>query len=146
MKNTLIICIGNEIRSDDAVAIHLKKELEKLVLPFVEIISVHQLTPELAEIISKFDKVIFADASLETLNEPVLKKIEVDENFVFHSSLNHTFSPESLIYLTRKLYNNSPEAYLLSIPVVNLDFGTELHPNTKQNLFKALETLKNFLT
>lgn len=146
MKNTLIICIGNEIRSDDAVALYLKKEIEKLILPFVEIISVHQLTPELAEIISKFDKVIFADASLEVLNEPVLRKLEVDENLTPRLTINHSFTPESLVYLARKLYNSLPEAYLLSIPVINFEFGTELHPVTKQNLFKAVETLRNFLT
>lgn len=144
MKNTLIICIGNEIRSDDAVALYLKKEIEKLILPFVEIISVHQLTPELAEIISKFDKVIFADASLEVLDEPVLRKLEVDENLTPRLTINHTFTPESLVFLARKLYNSLPEAYLLSIPVINFEFGTELHPVTKQNLLRQSKLLEIF--
>lgn len=146
MKNTLIVCIGNEIRSDDAVALHLKKEIEKFYIPFVEIISVHQLTPELSEIISKFDKIIFVDASIETLNEPILKRLVVDKTIPNHSLINHGFTPESLVYLTHQLYNKLPEAYLLSIPVITFDFGIDLHPITKQNLFKALEILINFLT
>ncbi|MCX8057560.1 MAG: hydrogenase maturation protease [Ignavibacteria bacterium] len=145
MKDTLVICIGNEIRSDDSVALHFKKEFENLFLPFVEIISVHQLTPELAEVISKFDKIIFVDASIEEIDKPTLKKINFDFQYS-NQSLNHIFTPESLIFLVKELYNKSPEFYSLSIPAINFDFGTELHPKTKENLLIAIETLKNFLT
>ncbi len=146
MKNTLIICIGNEIRSDDSVALHFKKEFEKLFLPFVEIISVHQLTPELAEIISQFDKVIFVDASIEISEKSKLVKLQIDDDLIKNLPVTHFLTPESLIFLSKKLYDKSPETYLLSIPAVNFDFGTELHPSTREKLFDAIETLKNFLT
>lgn len=146
MKSTLIICIGNEIRSDDSAALYLKNEFEKFHIENVEILAVHQLTPELAEFISHYNKVIFVDASIEPIQKPILRKLCIKEPKNFENTTTHFISPETLILITKTLYEKIPEAYLLSIPAVNFEFGTELNPSTKQKVHQALETLKNFLT
>jgi len=143
-KNILIICIGNEIRSDDGVAIHLARELEKLKFPEIEVITTHQLIPELADTISQFDLVIFVDASVETNKNIKLIKIEKNENQSEISTF-HSLSPETLVHLSEKIFNKNPEAYILKIPANNFEFGTELHPQTKQKMFEAIDTLINFL-
>jgi hydrogenase maturation protease len=143
-KRILIICIGNEIRSDDGAAIHLARELEKLKFPEIEVITTHQLIPELADTISQFDLVIFVDASVETNKNIKLIKIEKNENQSEISTF-HSISPEILINLSEKLYNKKIEAYALKIPAINFEFSTKLHPHTKQKMFEAIDTLINFL-
>jgi len=143
-KRTLLICFGNEIRSDDGVAIHLAREFEKLKFSQVKVITSHQLIPELAETISQFDLVIFVDASVNVTHQVELIKIESSEN---HSEVNtfHSLSPEILLNLSEKLFNKKSEAYALKIPAINFEFGTKLHPVTESKMFESINTLMDFL-
>ena len=59
----LVIAYGNPIRSDDGVAWHAAEEIRRKLESLVEVICVHQLTPELAEEISRVSTVIFVDAA-----------------------------------------------------------------------------------
>src|SRR5215472_4005839 len=64
MPRVLIIGYGNPLRADDGVGWRMACRLGELVRdePF-EVLAVHQLTPELAEPISRAELVIFVDAS-----------------------------------------------------------------------------------
>lgn len=64
-KRTCIVGIGNPLRSDDGVGAYICQLLEEKNLPGVSIISTQQLDIGIAEELSKFDNVIFVDASLE---------------------------------------------------------------------------------
>lgn len=144
-KKTLLICIGNEIRSDDGVAIHLAKELGKYELQETEIYTSHQLLPELSEKISNYDQVIFIDASIDEKNKVELIKIENKNDYTDLSTF-HFLSPEVILGFAGKLFNKKQEAYLLKIPVIDFKFGTELHPETKSKMLEAINILIDFLT
>ncbi|MFP4333539.1 MAG: hydrogenase maturation protease, partial [Campylobacterales bacterium] len=60
---TLVIGIGNTIRCDDGIGFKLAQMVEKETIEGVEVICTHQLLPELSEDISKYEVVIFVDAS-----------------------------------------------------------------------------------
>ncbi len=65
MTETLIIGYGNLLRGDDAVGCHAAHELEQHYRddPEVEVIATQQLTPEMAEDVSRCGLVLFLDAS-----------------------------------------------------------------------------------
>lgn len=68
----LLIGYGNDLRSDDAAGLRVSDAIAQGAAPFGSIASwrlanvstfcVHQLTPELAEILAKADIAIFVDA------------------------------------------------------------------------------------
>ena len=62
----LIIGYGNPLRGDDGVGWRVA-EAVAAALPdgAAEVLTVHQLTPELAELMSRADRVIFIDAAAE---------------------------------------------------------------------------------
>ena len=63
-ESVLIIAYGNPLRSDDGLAWLAARELEDyFAASDVEIRSVQQLMPELSEIISRCQLVIFVDAT-----------------------------------------------------------------------------------
>src|SRR5579871_5175875 len=60
----LIVGYGNPIRSDDAVGYLAAERLRQVLTEAdIAILSVHQLTPELAEPVSRAARVIFIDAA-----------------------------------------------------------------------------------
>lgn len=145
-EQCLIICIGNEIRSDDGVAIRLASELEKMYLPSIKIIVTHQLTPELAETISKYEVIIFIDASVDEDKQVTFVPLQIPTDFDEQFSIFHSFSPIHLLSFSNRLFGKYPKAYLLKIPVINLDFGTEIHPETRLKMIEAIKILENFLS
>src|SRR5690242_21899872 len=59
----LIICYGNPLRCDDGLAWHAAEQLNPLFSPArVQIITCHQLTPELCETLHQVNTVFFIDA------------------------------------------------------------------------------------
>src|SRR5579862_3803538 len=62
----LIVGYGNPLRRDDALGWHASRLLaEALVGKDVEVITCHQLTPELAEPLSRCQRAVFIDADAE---------------------------------------------------------------------------------
>src|SRR5262245_29107852 len=66
VRRVLIIGYGNPLRADDGVGWQAARHLAELLRDEpIEILALHQLTPELAEPISRADLIIFIDASNE---------------------------------------------------------------------------------
>jgi hydrogenase maturation protease len=97
MVPVLIIAYGNPLRSDDGVAWQAAETLRrKLPSAQAEITCVHQLTPELAERLSRSQSVIFLDASCsgepgKITCEPL--SLSADVHFA------HQLSPRGLLAL-----------------------------------------------
>lgn len=129
----LIIGYGNTLRGDDgfgpAVADFLKEQLSPS--PEVEIISEHQLLPELAERIAAADQVVFIDVSNETnpgeiQTRPVFYETQsaFDKNVI----LPHSISPQTLLTMSKSLYRKTPEASIYTIGALSLDLNESLSP------------------
>lgn len=138
----LIIGYGNTLRSDDGVGQIVAMKVEKWNLPQVKSIYFHQLTPELAEKIAEFDTVIFIDACLNS-NQVELKPVE-KENLLNNNS-GHYCSPEYLLYLTKFLYQKTPQAWLITIPIQNLDLGENLSFVAEKGITEALKKIENLI-
>lgn len=141
MSQILILGYGNPLRSDDSVGWRLAEQLERSVSSaHVEVLALHQLTPELAEPLSRAEAVFFVDASCD--GEPG----EFTCKPVFPKSgpvqLSHELSPAAILALARQLYGACPPAFAFTLSGEWFEHGEKLSPKvaTSLTLLTALIT------
>jgi len=143
MEKTLIIGYGNPLRGDDGLGWHAAQQLDMSIhIENVEIISCHQLTPELADPVSKADFVIFIDACWgDAPGKICCGPVEVglsSHTDSKHTTLSHYFDPPTLIALAQGLYGRRPEAFVLSVSSRSFGYGEGLSPSVMALLPKLL--------
>lgn len=131
----LVIGYGNTLRSDDGAGPLAAEAVEALGLPGVRTITCHQLTPELADPISRARTVVFVDASASDITAPVLSRVTPADSLQL---MAHASSPEHLLALARDLFGNAPAAWMLALPAENFDLGEELSPLTRSAVAAAV--------
>jgi hydrogenase maturation protease len=111
----LVIGYGNTLRGDDAIGVYAARELEKLYHgePQLRVISVQQLTPEMAEDIARIGFVLFLDAS--SSDAPGMIRCTPVEPANAVGSLVHHLTPDSLLAIAEKLYGQTPKAMCLTL-------------------------------
>jgi len=131
MPRILIIAYGNPMRSDDGLAWRAADELEgKFADADVEILRTHQLAPELAEILSHAEAVIFVDAAAP--DENASQPGEVRSAPVHLSAgpprFSHQLSPSAVVALARQIYGAHPGAFSATLTGKNFAHGESLSP------------------
>ena len=125
MARVLILGYGNPFRSDDGLGWQVAVQLLRTTpAPEVEILPCLQLTPELAEPISRAECVLFIDSPREGV--PGAFRCREVEPCAGPASLTHELSPQVLLGIARDLYSAFPEAYLLSISGESFEAGEAL--------------------
>jgi hydrogenase maturation protease len=127
MPRVLIIAYGNPMRSDDGVAWRAAAALEgKLSTPDVEIVRAHQLTPELAETISRCEAVIFVDAANNgppgRISSAQIRPPQATPRF------SHQLSPAAVVALAHQLFGATPDAFSVTLTGACFDHGESLSP------------------
>ena len=135
----LLIGYGNELRSDDGVGPKVAAAVEQMNLPGVQVIACHQLAPELAEIVSQARRVVFVDAAVDEPREVRFRPLQPAES---SQLMAHAADPKTLLAMARDVYGRYPEAWWLTIPAVNLEFGEQLSPRTRQGFEIALARIQ----
>lgn len=129
MSQILIIGYGNPLRGDDGFGWHLAQRLQQNFHGAeIEIIACHQLTPDLAEPISRARAVIFADASAEpTRNEIALRQVKAAQTAP--TDFSHHLNPPTLLAMAQALYDVTPRAaFLVTAAAHELGYGERLSP------------------
>jgi hydrogenase maturation protease len=154
----LVIGYGNSLRSDDGAGCRVSDIVATWDLPHVRSLTVHQLTPELAEPISQSELAIFIDAfvgdnelsSKRKKSTPVLQvqRIAVSKqlNSPALADLGHISDPRSLLLLAQQVYGEVPVAYSLLLPAVNWGFGEQLSAVTLKSIDQAVDFLRKLCT
>ena len=133
MSRILIIGCGNPLRSDDGLAWRAADELSRRGLPEnVEIITQHQLTPELAFAVSKVDTVLFLDAAQD--GEAGEIRCEPVTPLRMPSACSHEFSPSAILGLAQELYSKVPHAFVISLCGECFEHGENLSKSVEQRL------------
>jgi hydrogenase maturation protease len=135
----LVIGYGNTLRRDDGVGPEVAGQVEALHMPGVRTLVCHQLTPELAETISRSVRVVFVDADAKATGEAALRPIEAAEA---GQILAHATDPRSLLALSKQIFGVVPEAWVLAVPVEDLGFGEGLSPRAAAGLTVALRQIQ----
>ena len=142
--NTLIVGYGNALRGDDGAGF-LAAELlrDRIHRPDIEILSQHQLLPELMEPISRASRVIFIDASVSgragKVHRIPLRPAPACARVTHHAT------PEALLAGAQSLYGHTPEATLYSIPGRNFQVGQELTPSVRRAVDQLVDALEKEL-
>ena len=134
MKHVLIIGYGNPLRGDDGLGWHAAERLRAAVEdPEVEILTVHQLTPELMEPISQADRVILIDAGVGAVPGEIQERAV--EPQATGSAFTHHATPTALLAGARALYGNAPPATLITVTGADFSFSDRLSPavNARMN-------------
>jgi hydrogenase maturation protease len=132
MPTVLIVAYGNPMRSDDGVAWHAADALaSKFPESYIEILRLHQLTPELADTARNFRCVIFVDAAScdDPLNQPgAIWVAEIRGGTAEPARFSHVLSPQKVLDLAVQLYGASPRAFVITVAGDNFNHGNSLSP------------------
>jgi hydrogenase maturation protease len=147
MPTCLILGYGNPLRSDDGVGWKAAAALERqLSSADLLVVSSHQLTPEMAETISRCSRVLFLDAAHtgspgEIRMEPVRRdpSAHVDD-------VSHQLSPSALLELAYRLFEAEPEATLLTLTGENFEFGEHFSSTVEQLWISYLDRARSWVS
>jgi hydrogenase maturation protease len=139
---TLVVGVGNPLRSDDGVGPFVAGEVTKLNLPGVEVRVMQQLNVELADELAHYEAIVVVDASEG--GDPIrFLKMELGEESARPSS--HHLDPSTLMALAKKIYKKDPQLYLLSIRAENLELGETLSENVSNRARSAVLLIDAFV-
>jgi hydrogenase maturation protease len=155
--STLFIGYGNPDRQDDGVAWHVLAGIANQLgletspswedplpsSPEAEFAFYLQLTPELAEDLTAYERVCFVDAHTGNIPENV-QLVDVTPEYQT-SPFTHHLAPEMLLSMCESLYQHTPEAILISARGYQFGFETELSPFTGSLVTEAVERAVGWL-
>jgi len=130
----LIVAYGNPLRSDDGLAWRVADALEvKLSSWEVEILRLHQLTPELAERVSRANAVIFVDAASANgercPGEIRIEEIQAEEaGLCTQSRFSHHLTPGVVVAMAAQLYGAKAKGFTVTLTGQNFGHGEFLSP------------------
>ncbi|MEO8414801.1 MAG: hydrogenase maturation protease [Ginsengibacter sp.] len=138
-KRICIVGIGNTLRADDGVGGYVCQLIEEKNLDEVTIMITQQLDIGMTEDLSKFNTVIFVDASL-TVERMSFERLSLENNQP--QSFSHHVNAATLVGLATILYATNTQFYICAISGNNFEIGNTLSEKTRNN---ALQTV-SFLT
>jgi len=136
---------GNPGRGDDGLGPALAAAVEEMRLPDIDVDANYQLTVEDAAVLSDYQAVIFADASLTGPAPFWFSRIDDSETGRLGFT-SHSVSPVQVVALARDMFGSRVPAYTLGIrgyAFGELDEG--LSDGAKENLGKAIAFVRTAL-
>ncbi|MBN2327804.1 MAG: hydrogenase maturation protease [Candidatus Omnitrophica bacterium] len=141
----LLIGCGNPLRRDDGVGWRAAQWFEENAdkRP-IHIITCHQLTPDLAEDLSRVRLVIFVDAR-EGSRPGRLSCDEVRPLPLESTAFTHDLSPSQLLAYAEILYKKSPKAFLVTIEGEDYRFGESFSEKVASQIPAMIRLIENLL-
>ena len=142
----LLYGYGNHGRKDDGLGPALIDLVEKWIIQEniknINVDSNYQLNIEDAYNIRDYDIVIFADASIEDIDDFIVTRVEPSDKVNYSM---HSVSPSFVLDLCKKIYNITPETFLLHIKGYTFELQEGLSAQAKENLNRAFNFIKDLL-
>ena len=140
----LIIGFGNPLRSDDGFGWQAGRLLAReLAGQEAEVITCHQLTPELAEPLSQARCAVFIDAGVE--GKPgEIRHGALRPQAPASSTFSHSCSPSGLLASAQVLYGSCPKAILITVTAQSFEFGDSLSAAVSATLPKVMDQVCQF--
>jgi hydrogenase maturation protease len=133
MPHTLILAYGNPLRGDDGIGPEAGERLRSIIHdPDVEIRTMHQLTPELMEPISRAARVIFIDACQGAVPGEISER--AIEPSAGATRFTHHATPEALLAGARALYGRAAAATILTVAGAEFSLSSGLSPAAERSL------------
>jgi hydrogenase maturation protease len=137
---SLIYGIGNDGRQDDGLGWAFIDRLEQIrPRPRAGLRRTYQLSLEDADLISRYARVLFVDATKDAVVESFsLSRPEPKLDFSFTS---HAISVPSILATTQQCFEHVPDTYLLAIRGYEWELQQGLTSPAQHNLSQSLEFL-----
>ncbi len=139
----LVVGYGNDLRGDDGAGRAAARAVAAWGLPQVEVLEVHQLTPELADPLAHAERAIFLDAHLAGAGSSVRVRSLSPETPPTRAA--HTADPMTLLGLAKSVFGRAPEAWWVTIPARECAFGEQLSPVAARGVAATLEAMRPLL-
>ena len=134
----LVIGIGNRLRGDDGWGSLLAERIAQTPWgQHARVHCCHQLTPELAELISEVDLVVFLDARLDH-EVGTLRCQLVEPADDVAAAFTHQVDPATLLAYAERLFSRRPLAFQVSIAGVAFGPEERLSPLVEASLPTAV--------
>lgn len=133
MHKTLVIGYGNTLRGDDAAGVRAVEIIAEQH-PTIDCLTLTELTPDLAEKISYYDRVVFVDASV---NVDDVRWQYVPPPIEHNILRSHALTPQSLVGITIALYDHCPaDVILVEIPARTFAYCEQFSTHTQSMIHK----------
>jgi hydrogenase maturation protease len=136
----LVVGIGSELRCDDGVGRHVAAHVAAHGAVDVEVLGVHQLTPELAADLEGRELVVFVDAAVD-VDTVTVRRVSP----AAASASTHHLDPAALLRLADVLGWAPRRALAVHVPAHDLRLGTELSPRGRTVAARAIEVVDGLL-
>jgi hydrogenase maturation protease len=142
----LVVGYGNPLRGDDGIGWHAARRLATDPrLAGAQVLTHHQLVPELAEEVSRAALVVLVDAS--TQGDPGSVSVrQIGPPSATPTTWSHHLDPETLAGLAKTLYGSVPPMVLVSVAAGSLADGDRLSSTLQQVLPEIVETVAGVVT
>ena len=145
MLRSLIIAYGNPLRGDDGLGWRVAELLSELPEiaenPLVEVVTCHQLTPELAERVSQAEGVVFVDAARgATPGTVACEPLAADP--ARQEALGHHFTPVRVLAYACAIFGATPRAVAISVTAESFELGGRLSPTVEAALPRVLALVR----
>lgn len=138
----LVIGYGNPLRGDDGLGWRVAERLAG-EWPDAEVITCQQLTIDLAEPISRADRVAFVDAAAYGVPGTVYEQ-PLQPDASAPASFTHHAVPGVLLAVSEKLYGRLPQAVLFSVVGEVFEHGWTLSPRVETALPGVIRRLRGW--
>lgn len=146
MRNA-VIGIGNLLRVDDGVGIHVVRILRE-EMPYVEAVDISTANIDLLDYIRRRDKVVIVDA-IKTGAEPgTIHRLSPEQIVETDFAQSHGLNLPGILKLGRQLYpEEMPEkVVILALEAEDIEsFGSELTEKVRMAIPKLIEMIKREL-
>jgi hydrogenase maturation protease len=123
----LVIAYGNRLRGDDAVGWVVADALTSDIrMQDVEVVALHQLSPELADDVGRASRVVFVDARVDPTTAPgavAVSELEPDSKA---TAMTHHVDAGTVLALAETLYGRTPPAFAVSVTIESAEPGEPL--------------------
>lgn len=143
MNRPLLIGFGNLLAGDDGAGPRVV-EACAAAMPEIDTIIVQQLTPELAEPISRSRRVVFVDAEVG-ISAGSVRIRELVPAVQSSGSLSHQFDPTTLLACAQTLFGCCPPAQLVTVGGAEFGTGDKLSDTVRAALPSAIAQVKKLL-
>jgi hydrogenase maturation protease len=141
-KRALVVGYGNSLRGDDGVGWHAAARLAADPrLAGAEVLARHQLTPELAEDVSRAEVVVLVDARDDGSVPGSISVQPVAPRRPAGTAWSHHLDPAVLAGLADVLYGMVPPMFLVSVAAASFAGDDRLSPALEQALPGVVEAV-----
>lgn len=138
----LVIGYGNDLRRDDGLGPRIAHELAARAWPGVQVLTLQQLLPELAEPLAECQLAIFVDARCDSQVGSIAVQSLTPASDILGT---HASNPAGLLALARDLFGRAAPAWWVTVAGQDFGWGEGLSPAAERLVPEAVRRVESLV-